>query len=187
MHRSEASTLGLLSSDPRDTSGPPGPKRWQHRTPKPVSPAGAHTPRLGAVSFIQKPLAPRSSSPAMPSGPTEQHTKPRGGQTRPSWTRGVPTPSTQRFRSPFRQGCHWAGGPSLILSCSHAAGCGISGTQSAQGGEEIAKEEEEEGEAAHEHLGSTGSGRDARRPSRVPPQARARLTCHSLHSGSRPG
>lgn len=55
-----------------------------------------------------------------------------------------------------------------------------------QGGEEIAKEEEEEGEAAHEHLEEqAGSGRRPGRPSRRPLQAGARLTCHSLHSGSR--
>ena len=55
-----------------------------------------------------------------------------------------------------------------------------------QGGEEIAEEEEEEGEAAHEHLEEqAGSGRRLGRPSLRPLQAGARLTCHSLHSGSR--
>lgn len=55
-----------------------------------------------------------------------------------------------------------------------------------QGGEEIAKEEEEEGEAAHEHLGEqSGSGWEPGQPFLRPPQAGARLTCHSLHSGSR--
>ena len=55
-----------------------------------------------------------------------------------------------------------------------------------QGGEEIAKEEEEEGEAAHEHLGEQlGSGREPGRPFPRPPHAGTRLTCHSLHSGSR--
>lgn len=55
-----------------------------------------------------------------------------------------------------------------------------------QGGEEIAEEEEEEGEAAHEHLEEqAGSGRRPGRPSPRPLQAGARLTCHSLHSGSR--
>lgn len=55
-----------------------------------------------------------------------------------------------------------------------------------QGGEEIAKEEEEEGEAAHEHLGEqSGSGWEPGQPFLHPPQAGARLTCHSLHSGSR--
>ena len=46
-----------------------------------------------------------------------------------------------------------------------------------QGGEEIAKEEEEEGEATHEHLGEqSGSGWEPGQPFLRPPQAGARLT-----------
>lgn len=105
---------------------------------------------------------------------------------RPSWTRGVPTPSKARFRSPFRaRGAIGQGGPSLILSCSHE-GCGIL-VHDPQGGEEIAKEEEEEGEAAHEHLGEqSGSGRE---PGvlPVPPLGKGPAHLPLLHSGPGPG
>lgn len=55
-----------------------------------------------------------------------------------------------------------------------------------QSGEEIAKKEDEEGEAAHEHLGEElGLLTGAKPwPSQVPFQG-PQLTCHSLHSGSR--
>lgn len=51
--------------------------------------------------------------------------------------------------------------------------------------EEVAEEEEEEGEATHEHLGKK-QGEDWLSRSQSPhPFPRASLTCHSLHSGSR--
>ena len=54
-----------------------------------------------------------------------------------------------------------------------------------QGGEEIAEEEEEEGEATHEHLGEESGSGQKPGPALPASSPGVRLTCHSLHSGSR--
>lgn len=57
-----------------------------------------------------------------------------------------------------------------------------------EGGEKVAEEEEEEGEATHEHLqgpGKPGSGQAGHDGLSHAPLPEPWLTCHSLHSGSR--
>lgn len=121
MHRSEASTWVSLAQTPETPRGPPGPKRWQHRTPKPVSPAGAHTPRLSELSsFIQATGAQVLLSSNAFRAHGAHKTQGRADETLLD-TRS-PHPLHTEVQKPLPgQGCHWAGRAqphSFLLPCS---------------------------------------------------------------------
>lgn len=152
--------LGLLTQTPERPTAQEShePVQWWHREPLALS--TIHTePLLCLPSFIEAtgPRSPQAGTQvqvffsSIAFGAHRAH-KTKGEQKRPSWMRGARTPSNNTWGTEAPSRLMAGEGPvSFFLAPAPLTVEFL--VHDPQGGEEIAKEEDEEREAAHEHLG----------------------------------